>query len=146
MLFSTSKDGDSSLTFHKYCDGESPTVIIVRDTSGIKFGGYSTQSWSQSTCGASNSRAPCSFIFNLSNKKRYDLIDQLNTSAIGRSNTYGPTFGEGHDLYISDECRSNANSKCKKSSYNTGNNNLFVLSGSTNFQVSIYEVFKVVFE
>ena len=42
LLFSTSKDGDSSLTFHKYCDGESPTVTIVKDTSGIKFGGYST--------------------------------------------------------------------------------------------------------
>ena len=146
LLFSTSKDGDSSLTFHTYCDGESPTVTIVKDISGIKFGGYSTQSWSQSTCGASYSRAPCSFIFNLSNKKRYDLIDQFNTTAIYRDNSYGPTFGGGQDLYISNGCTSNAYSICNKHSYNTGNNNLLVLSGSTNFQVSIYEVFKVVFE
>ena len=100
LLFSTSKDGDLSSTFHKYCDGESPTVTIVKETSGRKFGGYSTKSWSQSTCGASYSRAPYSFIFNLSNKKRYDLIDQLNTFAIYRDNSYGPTFGGGQDLYI----------------------------------------------
>ena len=146
LLFSTSKDGDSSLTFHKYCDGESPTVTIVKDTSGIKFGGYSTQSWSQSTCGACYSRDQCSFIFNLSNKKRYNLIDQLNTYAIYRDNSFGYTFGGGQDLYISNECASNAYSRCNKQSYNTGNSNLLVLSGSTNFQVSIYEVFKVVFE
>ena len=160
LLFSTIKDGDSSSTFHKYCDGESPTVTIVRDTLGRRFGGYSTKSWSQPTCGASYSRAPCSFIFNLSYKIKYDLIDQLNISAIYRDNSFGPTFGGGYDLYIADGCTSNINcncNKCDKSSYNTGNNNLLLaspfpmmmmmsLSSSTNFQVSVYEVFKVVFE
>ena len=160
LLFSTAKDGDSSLTFHKYCDGESPTVTIVKDTFGRKFGGYSTKSWSQSTCGASYSRAPGSFIFNLVYRIKCDLIDQLNILAIYRDNSFGPTFGGGHDLYIADRCTSNANSnsnKCDNSSYNTGNNNLLLpspfptmmmmsLPSSTNFQVSVYEVFKVVFE
>ena len=146
LLFSTSKDGDNSSTFHKYCDGVSPTVTIVLDTIGKKIGGYSTQNWSQSTCGASYCRAPGSFIFNLSIKKRFDLFDPLNTSTIYRDNSFGPTFGGGHDLYISNGCKSNSNSYCKILSYNTGNNNCWGLSSRTNFQVSNYEVFKVVFE
>ena len=69
MLFNTATDGDSSSTFHYYCDGIFPTVTIALDTKGNRFGGYSTTSWSQSTVGASYARAPGSFIFDLSNKK-----------------------------------------------------------------------------
>ena len=41
MLFSTDKDGDSSTQFHYDCDGIFPTVTVVLDTSGRRFGGYS---------------------------------------------------------------------------------------------------------
>ena len=145
LLFSTNKDGDSSSTFHYYCDGIFPTVTVVLDTSGRRFGGYSTQNWCQSTVGSSYARAPNSFIFNLSNKQKYDLI-QFNTSAVYRYNSYGPTFGGGHDLCLANSCRSNTSSYCNKSSYNTGNNNLLGNSSSTSFQVSYYEVYQVVFE
>ena len=83
------------------------------DTIGIKIGGYSTQNWSQSICGASYCRAPGSFIFNLSIKKRFDLFDPLNISTIYRDNSFGPTFGGGHDLYIYNGCKSNSNSYCQ---------------------------------
>ena len=145
LLFSTNKDGDSSSTFHYYCDGIFPTVTVVLDTSGRRFGGYSTQNWCQSTVGANYARAPDSFIFNLSNKQKYDL-NKFNTNAVYRHNSYGPTFGGGHDLYLANSCRSNTSSSCSKSSYNTGNNNLLGGSSSTSFQVSYYEVYQVVFE
>ena len=145
LLFSTNKDGDSSSTFHYYCDGIFPTVTVVLDTSGRRFGGYSTQNWCQSTVGGNYARAPDSFIFNLSNKQKYDL-NKFNTNAIYRHNSYGPTFGGGHDLYLANSCRSNTSSSCSKSSYNTGNNNLLGGSSSTSFQVSYYEVYQVVFE
>ena len=145
LLFSTNKDGDSSSTFHYYCDGIFPTVTVVLDTSGRRFGGYSTQNWCQSTVGGSYARAPDSFIFNLSNKQKYDLI-KFNTNAVYRHNSYGPTFGGGYDLSLANSCRSNTSSYCNKSSYNTGNNNLLGNSSSTSFQVSYYEVYQVVFE
>lgn len=53
MLFNLVTDGDSSSTFHCYCEGIFPTVTIILDTKGNKFRGYSTTSWSQSTLGAS---------------------------------------------------------------------------------------------
>ena len=42
LLYSNNIDGDSSSNFHIYCDGIFPTVTVVLDTSGRKFGGYST--------------------------------------------------------------------------------------------------------
>ena len=143
MLFSSDKDGDRSSTFHYYCDGVFPTVVVILDNSGKKFGGYSTQNWCQSAIGGSYSRAPGSFIFNLSNNQKYELIDQFNTNAIYRHNSYGPVFGGGHDLYISDQCKSN-NSGCSKSSYNTGNTT--ILGGNSSFRITSYEVYQVIFE
>ena len=103
--------------------------------------------------GGSYTRAPGSFIFNLSNKKKFDLISQVDSYshyAVYRNNSYGPTFGGSHDLYLANSCRSNSNNYVNKnssSSYNTeNNNNLFGSSGTTNFQVSYYEVYQVVFE
>ena len=146
LLFNTAKDGDSASNFHYYCDGIFPTVIIVLDTAGRRFGGYSTHSWRQHSSGASYSRAAESFIFNLSNKKKYDLIDQANQNGIYKNNSYGPCFGGGHDLYLSNSSKNNSSSYCNKSSYNTGNNNLLGGTGSTSFQVSNYEVYQVITE
>ena len=146
MLFNTAKDGDRTSTFHYHCDGIFPTVTVILDTSGRRFGGFSTQNWCQSCSGASYSRAPNSFIFNLSNKQKFELNDPFFNNAIYRHSSYGPTFGNGHDLYLADQCRSSANCSCSKNAYNTGNTNLLGGNGSTSFQVSYYEVYQVIYE
>ena len=51
LVFSTQKDGPSASTFHMHCDGVSPTITIVMDTNGNKFGGYTTSSWAQPSPG-----------------------------------------------------------------------------------------------
>ena len=145
MLFNTAKDGDASGTFHYYCDGIFPTVTVVLDTAGRRFGGYSTHSWGQSPVGGNYTRAPGSFIFNLSNKKKYDLANQECNNAIYKHNSYGPTFG-GFALYLANQAKSNTNSYCNTGYYNTGNNNLLGGTGQTNFQVSYYEVYQVISE
>ena len=145
MLYSTDKDSDSSSYFHYFCDGIVPTVTVVLDTQGRRFGGYCTQNWTQHSDGGVYARAPESFLFNLSNQKKYELIDQFDTNAIYKDNSYGPTFGGGNDLYIYNSSKSN-NNYCNKSTYNTGDNNLLGEKGQTNFTVSSYEVYKVIFE
>ena len=146
LLYTNAKDSDSSSYFHYFCDGAYPTVTVVYDTSGRRFGGYSTQSWGQSPVGAYYSRAVGSFIFNLSNKTKYTLVNPLDNNAIYRNNSYGPSFGAGYDLYIANGCKSNSNSSCSKSSYNTGSYNLLGGSSSTSFQVNTYEVYHVINE
>ena len=51
------------------------------------------------------SRTPGSFIFNLTNNEKYDLNDPFYNSAIYRYSSYGPTFGNGHDIYLADGCK-----------------------------------------
>jgi len=146
MLFNTEKDGDRTSTFHYNCDGIFPTITVILDNTGRKFGGFSTQNWCQSCAGASYSRAPNSFIFNLTNKQKFELTDQFHKNAVYRQNSYGPTFGGGHDLYLADQCKSNSSSYCSKSVYNTGNTNVLGGNGTTSFQVSNYEVYQVIYE
>ena len=147
MVFNTNKDGSSASTFHYYCDGVSPTVTIVRDTSGNKFGGYTTSTWNQPGPGGNYGRDPDAFIFNLSKKIKYLQTDKLVNHSIYRHNSYGPTFGGGHCLYLADSCTGNSSSYTNThSSYKTDNKNLIGNSGSTSFQVSYYEVYHVVEE
>ena len=147
MVFNTNKDGSSASTFHYYCDGVAPTVTIVRDTSGNKFGGYTTSTWNQPGPGGSYARDQDAFIFNLSKKIKYLQTDKLVEYSIYRNNSYGPTFGAGHYLYLADSCTGNTSSYTNThSSYKTDNKNLIGNSGKTNFQVSYYEVYHVVEE
>ena len=146
LLYSNSRDSDDSSTFHYYCDGVYPTVTVILDTSGRRFGGYSTHSWGQSSVGSNYARAVGSFIFSLSNKVKYDLSDPINYQAVYRHNSYGPWFGGGPDIRIASGCRSNSSSTCNRSSYNTGSYNILGGSGSTSFQVSYYEVYHVISE
>ena len=148
MVFNTNKDGASASTFHYYCDGVSPTVVIVRDTNGNKFGGYTTSTWNQPGPGASYGRDQDAFIFNLSKKIKYLQTDKLVNHSIYRHNSYGPTFGGGFCLYLADSCTGNTSSYTSNhpSSYKTDNKNLIGNSSTTNFQVSYYEVYHVMEE
>ena len=49
-------------------------------------------------------------------------------------------------MTLSDSARSNTDSYCYKSSYNTGNINLLGGTSTTHFQVSYYEVYQVLTE
>ena len=146
LLFTTYIDGDRSVNFHYNCDGFFPTVTIIQDTSNRKYGGYSTQNWCPSPCGGAYSRAPESFIFNLTNKQKFELNDPFHKNAIYRHTSFGPMFGQ-YEIYIADQCKSTNNSYCtKNNTYNTGNVNILGGNGQTNFTVSIYEVYQVIFE
>ena len=153
LLFHSSKDSTSYSYFHDYCDNAFPIIVIIYDNSGRKFGGYSTQSFRQPTNGYYNCRAPGSFLFSLTNKQKYDLIDQNSINAIYRYNSYGPCFGYNssgtnyYDLYISQSCTSSSYyCYCNKTVYNTGSTNLLGQSGQTSFLVSSYEAYQVIFE
>ena len=149
-LVYTTKDSFSYQYFHDYCDDISPIVIVIYDNSGRKFGGYSTRSFRQPTNGYYNCRAPDSFLFNLTNKKKYDLIDNNSVNAIYRYNSYGPCFGYSsngtnyYDLYICNGCNSSS-CYCQKNVYNS-ENNLLGSSGQSSFTVNTFEAYQVIFE
>ncbi|XP_068762572.1 hemicentin-2-like isoform X2 [Montipora capricornis] len=105
-------DGWAASTFHRNCDGKGPTVTIIKVGSYI-FGGYTDISWSSSSCDwASSSK---SFIYSLYNINGYAPVKLQVKSreqgyAIYRCSGYGPTFGGGHDIYISNNAASSRHS------------------------------------
>jgi hypothetical protein len=105
------------------------------------------------TAGSQYKQAPGSFIFSLRNKEnlppfKASLKDQNTGNAIYASSGYGPTFGGGHDIYISDNAASNTNSytnfnhqyQAPSGVSSTSN----ILAGTRNFTPTEIEVFCLV--
>jgi len=148
LIYKAKKDGFQASTFHAKCDQKGETVVVIKSSNGNIFGGYAPLSWGITSTYTND---PKTFLFSLVNKSgKPTKIDNQGTNSNSQYNAqgYGPTFGGGHDLYISDS--SNLNS----SSYsNLGYSFRFVggacgsqqaktfLAGAYNFQVDDIEVF-----
>ncbi|XP_015772550.1 PREDICTED: roundabout homolog 2-like [Acropora digitifera] len=104
-------DGWAASTFHSNCDGKGPTVVIIQVGSYI-FGGYTDLSWSSYCDRVSSSK---SFIYSLYNINGFSPVklqikSGSHTEATVRCFPYGPTFGFGFDIHISNNASSNRNS------------------------------------
>ena len=137
LIYSATIDGDDSNTFHNLCDNVGPTLVLVKTTNNQIFGGYTKENW-KSTQNYKND--PKAFIFSLDKKvKAYSS----NGNSIYCHTSYGPTFGGGHDLYISSGCLNN------NSSYNNTNNSYkiggnYFLAGQNNFMCKEVEVYSII--
>lgn len=94
-------DGASAATFHSQCDYKGPSVTVI-SLAGKVFGGYTENSWAGPyTAYRGYDRA---FLFSLTEKKRYPIGYYPNATTYSRAD-YGPTFGNGHDIYINSTMR-----------------------------------------
>jgi hypothetical protein len=103
--------------------------------------------------GSGYKQAPGSFIFSLRNKEnlppfKAPLKDQNTPYAIYTGNSYGPTFGAGHDISISNDASSNTNSYTAFNNYYQAPSGVSststILAGTYNFQPSEVEVFHII--
>ena len=96
------------------------------------------------------SSASKAFVFSLYNVKGYNPVKltqyQNQQYAVYRCSSYGPTFGGGHNIYISDNAKSNQHSYTECGSmysnpagYSAGHCNFF--TGSLYFSPSDIEVY-----
>ena len=44
LLYRASEHGYTASSFHEYCDGKSPTLVVIKSSGGWIFGGYTTES------------------------------------------------------------------------------------------------------
>jgi len=134
-------DGWAASKFHGQCDGKGPTVTLVR-VGNYVFGGYSDIPWHSRGTYSTSTR---SFLFSLYNINGYQPIKltlngKYNQDAIKGASNYGPTFGGGHDLHISDNASSNSQSYTNTNfSYYAPPGKFF--AGSKNFTPNDVEVF-----
>ena len=120
------------------CNGKGKTLTLVRNTKGYRCGAFITQSWSSSNNYIND---PNAFLFSLEFKEYYPIYD--GTNAIYDYSSYGPTFGDGHDLYIAHCCTQNNSSYCNFPYRYCGTRSRGLTGGSYNFKVNKLEVYKI---
>jgi len=147
LLWRGTRDGFAALTFHSLCNNKGSTLTVVKATTGYIAGGYASVSWASFGGYFSDSNA---FFFTLTNPSNMPLKLAITVSgnALYHGPSYGPTFGSGHDMFISDASNTNTNSYISSSSYtypngNSGSSGGVFMLGARNFQVAEIEVFLV---
>ena len=128
-------------------------MVIAKTEHGKVIGGYTPLHWVASATGEYRAdKTDRSFLFSLSLNEKYELVRPMNT--IYCRSDFGPTFGGGYDLHISNSCQNNTYSHSDfPHSYNNGKykNNAETYrkfhgnSEGTNMKIKEWEVFKVNF-
>ncbi|KAK3580670.1 hypothetical protein CHS0354_017948 [Potamilus streckersoni] len=151
LLYSIQKNGCSATEFHRLCNNQGPTVTVLYNTNKTVFGGYTSIAWRSCENYVNDDKA---FLFQLTynGNRQYRKLPVANvTYAIHDGGSYGPLFGNGHDLFTF------SNSIQKNSSGNTfplnghcrigkGFSNLGLTSGqfmNDNMNVEDLQVYKV---
>ena len=155
LLYRASENSFSAKKFHELCDDKGPTLTIVRSVSKSiyfwkserLFGGYASKSWFSGDKAVSS---PDSFLFSLDSQTKHEIY-QKEAYAIRGYDFWGPKFGDGADLAISNNCNSNTRSYSYLGSTYSLPDGIVpesqkakqYFAGSDEFQVNEYEVYKV---
>lgn len=109
----TKKQATGNSAYHTACDNKGPTVVIIKTTSNHIFGGYVGVNMVSN----SNYQTVPAFIFSLVNpRNKIVKLYPNGSNSIYCQTTYGPTFGSGHDIYVSGNL---ASGSCSPSTYTT---------------------------
>ena len=87
LLYRGSRDTYEASSFHLKCNNIRGTLIIIQTNQGIKFGGFTNETWDGDYLYKTDNTA---FIFSLNNNKIYTIKKDLK--AIYCSPKYGPVF------------------------------------------------------
>ena len=138
LIFDTDKDGDTVDAFKKKCQGISPTLVIVKTTADIIFGGFATSKWVENKVISDNN----SFVFSLNPHKKYN-VKSPDSALYGYSYSQQIMFQFGcYYFRIAENCTHNYNNLfCDSSCYEKG---LIQLNKNKSaFMVSKLEIFKL---
>ena len=103
FIYRGSRDGMTSNNFHNKCDNKNPTIVLYKNIKDSVFGGFTSLAWANS----GNYRPdPQAFIFtliNIHNSEPTKFQAKNENEGVYHSSGYGPTFGEGCDIYINSD-------------------------------------------
>jgi hypothetical protein len=103
LLFRASEHQFKAAKFHQYCDNIPDTVTFVRTEFGKTIAAYTPLKWgSLNQYVADPSRR--SFMLHLNLREKMTLIQGQEGKAICDNPNYGPIFGGGCDVCITDSC------------------------------------------
>ena len=140
LLYKATRDGDKAETFHKLCNGISPTLTLIKTSNNYRFGGYTEAQW-ESSLNTIWKTDENSFIFSLDNKKKYKCINSSKSICCNAND--GPCFGYGCDIGIRDNFLShNKNFNSTPSTYKTSKK-YELNNGDKYFNISELEIYKL---
>jgi len=158
LLYRASDNGFLANSFHQKCDNKGPTVTLVQ-AEGVScvFGGYTPIPWenpwfAHHQNGSDMKMTTESFLFVVGDGRRgkpgiqkYSLINGRRQKEVYECTTYGPTFGNCHDLHIADQCNANTNSFIKLGDTygNPDERRHPMTEGVHSFKVCQYEVYRL---
>ena len=144
MIYKATIHGDSKDAIHSKIDKNSPTLIVIETTDGMRFGGYTKAEWKPvgkflKTFGKKLFKQDDeAFLFNLENGKKYSVKEEKKAIKPDYSNAI--VFGDG-DLTITSGFLSKDSSSEFPKSYN--GKKLELTKGKNSFRVKDIEVFTV---
>ena len=147
LVYKATRDGFGGTDFHRTCDGKGENLGVIKSSNGFLFGWWTPISWKSTGSIYEYTADASTFIFTLTNPAdvpaKYKIKDARY--ALCHYSTFGPTLGNGHDIYVPNNSNTNAGCTNFPDSYDdtTGRgNNTF--TGNRNFTVSEIEVFLAV--
>jgi hypothetical protein len=106
LLWRGSRDGFGAADFHQRCDGRGNTLVVVLDSRGSVFGGFTPVTWDSSGLEKADGSGR-SFLFAMregsnTGPKRFGIKPEAKNRAISCRGDMGPCFHV--DLFIGDQC------------------------------------------
>jgi hypothetical protein len=145
LKFSALKDGDTVQKFHNKCDNIGPNLSIVKTKENLIFGGFTMNNWSGNLI---NKKDDLAFVFNLQNKKIYNIKKGENSVYCHKEcliNFFNGKKSGYSTLFVINNClRSNSNTCCKNdSSYQNFTIDYELNNGNQFFYVSEMEIYEI---
>ncbi len=137
LLYKAFSDGDKASVFHQKCDNHPLTLVLVETTEGVRFGGFSKQSWEGKCLKKKDNDA---FVFSIDTGKCFDI--KKNEPAIGCYPKFGPVFF-GCQIRIYDDFFTKGGTTCLRGlNYNT-EKDYELNNGQREFIVKDIEVYEI---
>ena len=137
LIYKATEMGDNASTFHQKCDNANITLIIIETTKGVRFGGFTTQSWHGNCLQKLDNNA---FVFNIDKNKSYDV--NKGEPAVGCYPKFGPVFF-GCQIRIYDKFFNRNSTTCLKGLNFSTTQDFELNNGEQNFVVKEIEVYAI---
>ena len=137
LLYKATIDTDRAEIFHKKCDKAKTSLVIIETVNGMRFGGYTTQSWKGDGIDKNDENA---FVFSLDKLQIYNIIS--GQPAIGCYPKYGPVF-LGCQIKVNDNFFVKGGTTFRKNVNYAINSDFELNDGIKFFVIKDLEVFEV---
>ena len=152
LLYRISENGNDIQSFHSKCDNIKGTLIIIKTTKGMKFGGYTEQIWNSNkndSITRKDGKGIC-FCFSLDLFKIYNFNDDYKHS-ICCCDDCGPCFSGDVAAFFEIKNNNgllfgNTNYTIKSNSFGKVDNDYEFNNGENEFGIIEMEVFQILFD